>query len=373
MNKKKTTARTVAGLAVVLVLVVVVALVAMRMTQSVNDSPPPLTQEKQAQLNALDDLAKNALPPGVDAYNPVVRDTSLRDTGREGVGLFIRHTFFRIAGDMGFDVDTLSALLIPTDDSQPVILDDPSSFVFKPLHGSVVMPASALTALFNQYLTDYDGAQLRDLTVSTTNDGLLHVKGDTQKVPGIWLPFEMTGPVKLLAGHLFVYQPDKIKIIGLETKGLLNAINLQLSKLVQIDTEGAQLEGDSIVLDLNHALPPPTQDVQVKTMKIDQAGVHLDFTSPFDPDWPTPILDTDSYVMLNGGDIKTFRTLITNARMQLVAEDGTKLDTSLYSYRDQIVGGHFGSTTSGELVAYLAPLKTADYLPPAQPEKDDDK
>jgi len=373
MNKKKTTARTVVAVVVVLVIVLIVALIAMRTTQSVNDSPPPLTSEKQSQLNALDDVAKAALPPDVDAYNPVVRDTNLRDTGRQGVGLFIQHAFFRIAGDMGFDVDRLSALLIPTDDSQPVILDDPSSFVFKPLHGSVVMPPSALTALFNQYLTDYPGTQLRALKVSATDDGQMHVTGDTQKVPGLWLPFEMIGPVKLVAGHLFVYQPEKVKIAGLPTKGLLDAINLQLSKLVQIDTEGAQLQGDNIVLDLNHALPPPAQVVHVKTMRIDQMGLHLDFTSPFDPDWPTPILDTDSYVMLNGGDIKTFRTLVTNARMQLVAENGGKLDTSLYSYREQIVGGHFGSTTSGELVAYLAPLKTADYLPPAQPEKDDAK
>lgn len=369
MNNKK---KWVAGAAIVMVLVIA-ALVVMRLMQSVSDTPAPLTQQKQTQLDALQQVARDALPPDVDKYNPQVRDTSLRDTGRKGVGLFIRHTFFRIVGDIGFHVDTLSALLVPTDDQRPVTLDDPSSFIFKPLHGSVVMPASALTGLFNQYLTDYPGAQLRRLTVSTRDDGTLHVEGQTQKVPGLWLPFKMTGPVRLVAGHLFVYQPQTIDIAKIKAKGLLDAINLQLSKLVQIDTEGAQLKGDNIVLDLNHSLPPPTQDVHVKSMQIDSAGVHLNFTSAYDPSWPQPILDTPSYILMDGGDIKTFRALITNVRMQLVAANGGNLDTSLYNYRQQIVGGHFGSTNAGGLVAYLAPVKTASYVPPAQPEKDDDQ
>ena len=369
MNKKK---KGLLG-GVCVLGIVLIALVAMRSMQSVSDAPAPLTQQKQAQLSALQDAARGALPPDVDQYNPVVRDTSLRDTGRKGVGLFIRHTFFRVVGDIGFDVDRLSALLVPTDKDRPVTLDDPSSFVLKPLHGSVVMPASALTGLFNQYLDDYPGAQMRRIRVTTLGDGQLHVEGQTQKVPGLWLPFEMTGPVRLVAGHLFVYEPQKIKIAKLPAKGLLKAINLQLSKLVQIDTEGAQLEGDNIVLDLNHSLPPPAQDVHVQTMSIDAAGVHLKFTSAFNPAWPKPVLDTDSYILLDGGDIKTFRALITNVRLQLIANSGEKLDTSLYNYRDQIINGYFGSTTSGELVAYLAPVKTASYVPPAQPESDNDQ
>lgn len=359
--------------AAVVILLIVVALVAMRAMQSVSDTAAPLTQQKNTQLNTLQDAAQDALPPDVDKYNPQVRDSRLRDSGRKGVGLFIRHAFFRIAGDIGFDVDTLSALLVPTDKRRPVTLDDPHSFIFKPLHGSVVMPASALTGLFNQYLTDYPGAQLRRLSVTTRDNGMLHVEGQTQKVPGLWLPFKMTGPVRLVAGHLFVYQPDKIDIARIKAKGLLDAINLQLSKLVQIDTEGAQLTGDNIVLDLNHSLPPPTQDVHVASMHVDAAGMHLDFTSPFHPDWPQPILDTSSYILMDGGDIKTFRALITNVRMQLIAAKGGKLDTSLYNYRQQIVGGHFGSTTAGGLVAYMAPLEPASYIPPAQPEKDDDQ
>lgn len=362
------------GLLIVVAVIVLVAIAVgvMYGFERVDHGQAALTQNKQSQLSHIRALPEALAPPGENKYNPRERDADTRDSGRKGVGLFIRHAFFRIAGGIGFDTDTLSALLVPTDPPRPVTLDDPTSFVFKPLHGSVIMPASALTALFNQYLTDYPGTQLRNLEVSTANDGRLTVKGETQKVPGLWLPFTMAGRVQLKAGHLFVYRPDKIKIAHLEAKGLLKAIRLQLSKLVQIKTAGAQIEGNAVVLDLNHSLPPPEQDVHVSKLKINHDGVHLDFTSAFDPKWPQPIVDTDSYVMLDGGDIKTFRSLITDVRLQLIAGKGGKLDTSLYAYRQQIIHGHFKATPAGELVAYLGPYRPPSYMPPASPQTGDD-
>lgn len=358
----------IAGVVVVLL---AIAVGVMYSLEQVDHGRAPLTTDKQQQMSHIAALPAQLAPPDEDKYNPRVRNSTARDSGRRGVPLFIRHTFFRIAGGIGFDTDTLSALLVPTDPPRPVTLDDPASFVFKPLHGSVIMPASALTALFNQYLTDYPGTQMRNLSVSTADSGRLTVKGETQKVPGLWLPFEMSGTVRLKAGHLFVYSPDKIKIAHLEAKGLLKLIRLQLSKLVQIKTEGAELEGNSVVLDLNHSLPPPAQEVHVSALSIDHAGVHLTFTSPFHPEWPQPIVDTDSYVLIDGGDIKTFRSLVTNARMQLVAGAGGKLDTSLYAYRQQITHGHFKITPAGELVAYLGAYRPAAYLPPASPNAGD--
>lgn len=365
MAKKKKVLIT--GAAVVVVLVV--ALVAMRATQSVDDSPAPMISQKHAQLAALDEL-KQAHDTYAGEFNPRKREATLRDSGRNAVGLFIQNTYFRIAGEIAFDTTHLSALLVPRESSQPVIFDDPSSFVFHPLNGSVVMPPKALSALFNQYLTDYDSTQMRNISVKTEKNRMV-VDGESSKVPGVWLPFHMEGKVSVKQGHLFVYEPDKIEVAGIEAKGLLEGINLQLSKLLQIDTEGAQLEGNNVVLDLNHALPPPAQDVNVSNMSIDNAGVHLSFSSDFNPEFPPTIVKSDSYVMVQGGDIKTFRAVITDARLQMVAQDGGKLDASLYTYRDQITAGLFDATPAGELVAYLGPYEPADYLPPAQPEDDD--
>ncbi|MFC3102768.1 hypothetical protein [Salinisphaera aquimarina] len=351
------------------VLLIVIALVGMRMAQGLDQSPPPMTTAKAAQLQSLEELAA-AHDKFAGPFNPRKEQPTLRDSGRGAVGLFIKNTFFRIAGDIGFDTEQLSALLVPTDPPRPVTLDDPTSFVFQPLHGSVIMPASALTALFNQYLTDYPDTQMRNIKVSTQPNRLV-VDGESSKIPGVWLPFHMEGSVHVEQGHLFVYAPDKIKVAKIEAKGLLSAINLQLSKLLQIDTQGAQLEGNNVVLDLNHSLPPPTQDVHIARMRIDDAGVHLDFSSQFNPAFPDPIVESDSYVLIQGGDIKTFRALITDARMQLIARGGGKLDTSLYNYRAQILDGFFDATPAGELVAYLGPYQPADYLPPAKPENGD--
>ncbi len=362
-------ARIKRSLSIVAAVIVLLAIAVgvMHAFEQVDRGRPALVGDKQSQLVHIQALPGALAPPDEDEYNPRVCDSGPRDSGRKGGPLFIRHAFFRMAGGIGFDTKTLSALLIPTDPARPVTLDDPTSFVFKPLHGSVLMPESALIALFNQYLTDYSGTQMRNLTVRTADGGRLPVKGQTRKLPGLCLPFEMSGTVQLKAGHLFVYTPHQIKIAHLEAKGLLKAIRLQLSNLIQIDTRGAALEGDDVVLDMNHSLSPPAQDVHVSSMKIDHQGVHLSFTSAFDPQWPEPIVDTESYILFGSGDVKTFRSLITNARMQLVARDGGKLDTSLYAYRRQIVHGHFKATPAGELVAYLAPYKPVNYPRPAKP------
>lgn len=366
MAKKKKALFTGGGI----MLLLIVALVAMRLAQSVDDSPPPMIAEKQAQLAALDELTQ-AHENYAGEFNPREREPTLRDSGRAAVGLFIHNTYFRIAGDIAFDTEHLSALLVPKDASQPVILDDPGSFVFHPLNGSVTMPPKALAALFNQYLTDYSGTQLRNTRVKTV-PGKLIVEGETAKVPGLWLPFHMEGSVRVEQGHLFVYEPSKIEVAKIEAKGLLESIRLQLSSLLDIETQGAEFSGNNVVLDLNHSLPPPAQDVNVANLSIDEAGVHLTFSSDFNPEFPPTIVDSDSYVMIQGGDIKTFRAVITDARLQMVAQDGGKLDASLYSYREQILAGLFDATPAGELVAYLGPYQPADYLPPAQPEDDDD-
>jgi len=366
MAKKKKTLLTAVGV----VVLVIVALIAMRMLQSVDRSPAPLMAEKDAQLQALDTLQANR-KAYTESFNPIVRERSLRDTGHKGVGLFINNAYFRIAGNIAFDVDQLSALLVPKKPDDPVIIDDPSSFVFTPLNGSVVINPEGLTALFNQYLVDYPDTQMRNLSVKTQK-GKLIVDGEASKIPGTWLPFHMEGPVTLQQGHYFIYNPQKVEIAGIGTKGLLNLVNVQLQDLLQIETEGTELKGkNNVVLDLNYALPPPQQDVQVADMSIDDAGVHLTFTSNFKPTPQEPIVNSDSYVMIQGGEVKTFRSVLTDVRLQMVAKDGGRLDASLYNYRAQILSGLFTITPAGELVAYLGPHEVADYVPTAQPEGDD--
>jgi len=94
MAKKKKALITGGGV----LLLLIIALVAMRLAQSVDESPPPMTAQKHAQLAALDEL-KQAHESYAGEFNPREREPTLRDSGREAVGLFIENTYFRIARD----------------------------------------------------------------------------------------------------------------------------------------------------------------------------------------------------------------------------------------------------------------------------------
>lgn len=340
-------------------LVTVVAAVAANLLPSHVTATPALIAEKQTQLAALDELTAANAAFATD-YNPQQRESTLRDSGRKGVGIYMRNAFFRVAGDIGFQASELAGLLLPSGSSSLVIMDDPTSFVFKPLRGKVVMPPSALAALFNQYLADYEGSQLRNLSVQTQADTLI-VNGETSNVPGVWLPFHMAGEPRLADGHMFVFDPDTIEVANIQAKSLLKLVNLQVSSLLTIDTKGAELEGNAIVLDLNTALPPPRMQVQVSEMHIDDAGLHLSFTSDYQAEFPEPIVAANSWIMLQGGDVKTLRAVLTDVRMQMLARDGGALDISLYNYRQQLQSGLMDVTPAGGFVAYLGAFKPADY------------
>ena len=366
MTRKKIVGITIAGL----VVLCAGAVIAMKAAQPEAAESATIITAKHAQLASIENYNDGQNSFSED-FNPVIRERTLRDSGRKSVGLFIKNVYFRIVGDIAFDTTELSAVLFPRTPGDPIVLDDPTSFIFHPLHGQVTLPPKALSALFNQYLADYDDSQLRNIEASTDDSGQLVVEGEAAKIPGVWLPFHMAGQVTLEQGHLFVYRPDEIKLGPMEAKGLLEAINLQLSKLLQIESEGAGFSGNNVVLDLNHALPPPEQSVHVANMQIDSAGVHLDITSDRDPEFPDPVVKSDSYVMLQGGDIRIQRAVITDARLQLMARDGGKLNASLYNYREQMVNGVLDATPAGEIAIYLSDYVPVDYVGSALPEDSD--
>lgn len=343
--------RRIGLLVLILVAVAIAAGVAWRLVQYSYETPPPLVANKRAELDKLAslDAEMNAY---ADGFLKLVREPSLRDSGRRAVGLFIHNVFFRIADGIGFETPHLVALLIPTEPPRPVTLDDPTSFILKPLQGTIIMPPSALSALFNNYLLDYPDAALRNIEIRT-KPGTLIVNGEVSNVPGVWLSFHMSGSLDVAKGHLLVYSPETVQVAGLPADTLIDLFNLQLSTFLDIKTKGAELKKDAIVLDIETSLPPPRLQVEIADMSIDSQGLHLSFTSSQELPSPTPIVAADSYVMLQGGDVKTFRALLVGVRLQLVAKDGSKLNTSLYGYRQQIMHGYYDSTPEGGLVAYL--------------------
>lgn len=341
-------------LVVIAIAVVVGAGVVWRLSLPEHNNQAPIIAFKRDQLTNLQTLDAE-LDAYANGFIAQVRHASLRDSGRAGVGLFIQRTFFRIADGIGFQTPSLSAVLLPTQPPQPVSLDDPRSFVLKPLQGTIIMPPSALSALFNNYLFDYPSATLRHITINTKPNTLI-VDGELSEL-GLWLPFHMRGSMDLAAGHLLVFTPKTVTVEHLSAGALLDLINVELSSFLDIKTKGAEMQADAIVLDLNTSLPPPRLDAHVQSMTLDAQGLHLTFGSQHDPRLPTPIVDANSYIMLQGGDVKTFRSMVVGVRMQLVSRDGSQLDASLYGYRKQLLGGHFEVTPEGGLVAYLAARK----------------
>ena len=138
MTKKKITGIAIVGL----IVLCAGAVIAMKAAQPEAAESATIITAKQAQLASIESYneGQNSFS---DSFNPIIRERTLRDSGRKSVGLFIKNVYFRIVGDVAFDTTQLSAVLIPKTPGDPIVLDDPTSFIFHPLNGQVTLPPKA--------------------------------------------------------------------------------------------------------------------------------------------------------------------------------------------------------------------------------------
>lgn len=89
--------------------------------------------------------------------------------------------------------------------------------------------------------------QISDLTIKT-KDNQLEISGKVKKL--ISIPFDLIGPVDVADGHMLRFHIDKIKAAGIESKGLLDALGVHLTKMLHPDAaKGVTVQDNAILFD----------------------------------------------------------------------------------------------------------------------------
>lgn len=275
----------------------------------------------------------------------------------------LRNVDFFITGAIGFHVDQLDAEMVPRRPGEPVDLDDPNQYDIRILGGSVLEPWPAMNALFNDYLLDYTPRSLNDLKLAP--DGTqLRVTGGIRLwnhvPPGVWLPTSMTGSLRVLDGRHIAYTPSQVSVLGVPQAKLLRALGIELASLTPLRRRGAELKGDSLVLDQYTVFPPPVLNGQLAEVHVEPGGLRLTFHRASNV-LPKPAAGAaTSYIWMEGGDMKMFNVLETNLRalIENTAQAGP-LRFDLYGYREQVSKGSVRMAADGTL---LVDLGRADPL-----------
>jgi hypothetical protein len=266
--------------------------------------------------------------------------------------LYVKNTNFRVVENIGFYIPELTVKIAANDSSMPVVFDDPTSFSLTPLNGSVVLDNAKLNDLLNKEVFAFKGATLRKIS-ATTSDNQLALAGEMIR-RGKWVPFAMKGKVSLHDGHILKYVPWSVLVDGVDATEVLKVANVNLDELLTVKSPGANLIGSTVVLDTQKLFPPPVLNLNISSASVEKRGLVLNFSNAGDDSDPATLADSNSYILIKGGDVKFMKAMPTDARVQVMsASTDADLDFCLYDYRDQLSAGHLKFKEDGAILAYL--------------------
>ncbi|VWC19050.1 lipoprotein [Burkholderia pseudomultivorans] len=319
-----------------------------------------------AQQNTLRDLRQHweAYALAADAARPGMQKVAMRRTpstpfnerhvSNRHPTIHLHNVDFNVSGDIGFHVEDLDVQLVARRAGEPVDLDDPNQYDIHILGGTVVESWKAMSALFNNYLLDYSPRSLNNLQLSADGQNL-RVRGGIKlwnHVPGVWLPTDMKGTLAVLDDRHLAFTPSQVSVLGVPQAKLLRSLGIELASLTPLQRRGAELRGDTLVLDQYTVFPPPILSGKLGQATVERDGLRLTFRRAADAPAPKrPQIDAPSYMWMEGGDMKMFNVLELNVRalIQNSAEPGP-MRFDLYGYRSQVAQGSVRMLPDGTLV-----------------------
>ncbi|KVD01103.1 hypothetical protein WI78_09585 [Burkholderia ubonensis] len=280
-----------------------------------------------------------------------------RHVSNRSPSIHLRNVDFNLSGDIGFHVEELDVQLVAKRSGEPVDLDDPNQYDIRILGGTVVASWKAMSALFNDYLLDYSPRSLNLLQLSADGRNL-RVQGGIKlwnHVPGVWLPTDMKGSLTVLDDRHLAFSPTEVSVLGIPQAKLLRSLGVELASLTPLRRRGAELRGDSLVLDQYTVFPPPVLNGKLAAATVERDGLRLTFQRV--PDAPAPKhppISSPSYMWMEGGDMKMFNVLELNVRALIQnSADAGPMRFDLYGYRNQVAQGSVRMLPDGTLVVDL--------------------
>ena len=277
--------------------------------------------------------------------------SNYRSSEVTGSVLYVKNTNFRIVDNIGFYIPDLVVKATPNEEGAPVVFDDPASFSLTPLKGSVVLDSGKLEALLNKQVFAFKGATLRNIKVKTAKN-ILTLSGQMIR-KGLWVPFVLKGDIKLSEGHILNYTPWAVIVDNQDATKVLEAANVAIDELLTVDAPGANLIGSTVILDALKLFPPPVLHLNIATAEMEDRGLVLTFDNGSSGTSET-LTDSNSYILIKGGDVKFMKTIPTDASVQVMNDSiDADLDFHLYRYRDQLSAGYLKLKEDGKILAYL--------------------
>src|SRR5215218_4004853 len=265
---------------------------------------------------AVDPGPPNRLPPASALVIPTPE--YLRGISSSATEVSMRNVDFHVDDDIRLHIQRLRGRMRDLRGGSLVVLDDKRTLLLEIADGELGLSSRDLGLLLNRYVFGYPGSPLRDLVVRTEGDRIVQT-GIMHKV--IDIPFEMTAELSLTpAGDIRIH-PTVMKICGLDGKGLLQAVNLELSDLLDLSgAKGARVDGNDLILDPLEILPPPAIAGRLTGIGVRGDQVVQRFGSPDGAGTEPlpPSVAANNFVYFRGGSLRFGKLYMPQADLEAI-------------------------------------------------------
>ena len=291
----------------------------------------------------------------------------IRTSSRQGTFMLLKNLNFRLSDNIDLSIKNMFAEAVPKKPNKMVNFDDVNSFAIDIFDAEVTLPIRVMEVLFNDYVFNYPGSQLKNLKMKVIDfevDGgkkekRLKLTGDMKLV--FWIGFEMIAKITLDPKNvLLLIEAESIKALGLPSKGMLGLLGLYLEKLLTVPYgRGVSIKKNTITIDPFAIFPPPQIGGYITKIKLGKNSLFLKFTNTFKLKFPPlPDKKAKNYLFLYKGDVKFGKLFMVDARLQMVDNDPKDpFDFYLKNYSGPLSKGKSKIRRNGSVIAYIPDYK----------------
>jgi len=285
--------------------------------------------------------------------------------GGAGPWALLKNVHMVVAPGVILEVRELHGQLQPAKRGGIPTFDDPRSFRIRVDRATTAISTASLAALLNGYTFAYPGAPLRGLSVEARG-GKLRQKGTLHK--GVDVPFEMEGELAARPDGRLRVHPTSIRVAGVPAKRLLDALGLELVKVIKVRADrGVALEGDDLLLDPERLLPPPQISGRVRAVRLEGdrivlelaggragTGAGTDAGTKTSRELRPSLPKARNFMYFRGGRLRFGKLTMDDTDLQIVdADPADPFLFSLAEYARQLVAGYSKTMPDKGLVTFM--------------------
>jgi hypothetical protein len=274
----------------------------------------------------------------------------------------MRNVNYHLSDKVSVRINYLNGSLVPIGNNAFPVTDDRNSFTIRIDTAQIAISPQDLANLLNSFVFARPGSPVSGISVATTPNGQLKVKGRLHDKGDI--PFETQGVLNPTKDGRLRLHSDKVRALHVPVKGLMDALGIDVADLIKSGkVPGLQAEENDLIVDLEQILPPPHIDGKVSAIRVETNSIIQTFGGADAKSGPKT--QSGNYMAFQGNRLRVGKLTMDDTDIVLSEMNpAAPLDFFLDHYKDQLAAGYTKISPAFQVHAFI---RNFDKLGPTKP------